>query len=189
MPFKQNVRHIYGTYLLHISPCRSPSRVHCRQNHIIERKSRNVCGFYYKSKNFPTNRNPLLEKQQGSGRARGGNQHDDGQRETCFRDFRGSGRVRAGAYPRAHHGRSCRGARTRPQGWSEVCPHQSSGPLGPGCNGEEGECASKFLFTINVPNTTRRNSTTTFYQTSNERTIMPSEFLNMSNLVMLAGFN
>ena len=73
-------------------------------------------------------------------------------------------------------------------------------------------CASSFLFAVNDPNTaeflsrkigdreirelnistseqqfsTRGDSTTTSYQTRNERTIMPSEFLNMSNLVMLA---
>jgi len=73
-------------------------------------------------------------------------------------------------------------------------------------------CASSFLFAVNDPNTaeflsrkigdreirelnistsenqasTHGSSTTTSYQTRNERTIMPSEFLNMSNLVMLA---
>jgi len=79
-------------------------------------------------------------------------------------------------------------------------------------------CASSFLFAVNDPNTAeflsrkigdreirelnistseqqasvQGPSTTTSYQTRNERTIMPSEFLNMSNLLMqvkLSGFD
>ena len=82
---------------------------------------------------------------QGPCRARGGNQHDNGQRETRLRDFRGPGRVRAGADPRAHHSRSRRGARTRPHGGPEICPHQGSGSPGPGCNGEEGDRGRGFV--------------------------------------------